>query len=229
MAEAGARSPGRVRRVLVGATLVLVGIATLVGGAGWWALRSEPSWYRAAAVIAQSDERAARAQGLERGATAAISQSREAGEPWSVEIKEEDASAWLESRLPRWLANRGGAWPAGWTEPRVRFEGGRVMVGVRDPGGRIVGASALIEIEGNRLRLRGGSVWAGGLALPIAAARGLWTGVPADEARVWAGLLSGSRDAPAMIDLDDGRRVQLLAARAEGGRLRVTCRTLLSR
>ncbi len=207
------------RRLAVGALLIGIGVVSVIGAATWLLVRCEPAAYSRAAVIADAQVAVERAEALERGAASALSQPRSGDGPWIVEIKEEDAAAWIAERLPSWLANRGERWPDAWTLPRVRFADGRVFIGVRGSGGRILGASGELAVEAGEIRIRSARVTIGLVALPARAMAGVIT----DE--LARGLIAGDRGVSASTTLDDGRRVSVERVEIHDGRLRFACRT----
>lgn len=211
------------RRLAVGALLAGIAIVSLVGVGVYLLAHGEPSAYTSAATIADQRIAVERAEALEHGAASVISHPREDEQAWTVEIKEEDAAAWIAERLPGWLANRGEKWPAEWSRPRVRFADGRVFIGVRDSGGTILGLSGGPVIDAGELRIVQARGTIGRLALP---ARGM-SGFIGDE--VLRGLIAGERGINAGTLLDDGRRVDLERVESVDGRLRLTCRTSRAR
>ena len=208
-----------------GAAAALATVALLVGAA-WWSASAAPGWYRRAAVINDPALAAQRAEALERGAASALSERRDEA-PWSVEVKEEDAGAWVEHRLPRWLANRGEEWPDGVDDLRLRFDAGRVLAAGR-VGSRVVSASAVVEVRAGRVTLIEPRAAIGRLPLPMGIARGLAgrIGVGERELRAIVESLQGESGWPATHTLDDGRSVELLSITLEGGRARLVCRTV---
>ena len=175
--------------------------------------------------------------------------ARRVSEPWAIEVSELDASRWLTGRLPRWLEMEMGLdeWPEGLSQMQVRFEDGRVRVGLRlgagagDPGsGRVVTASLDPVIRGD------GSLWVeprwvhvGRLPLPagpvLRRARSRAGGLlPEDAAGVDPALVERVFDVlmgrepvnrtPEIRLLDD-RSVRLLDLRVRDGTLRAVLRT----
>lgn len=189
------------------------------GAALWGLWCGVPEAYRLATVLAEEAQARERAEALERGAATALSQRRHGDEPWTVEIKEEDAAAWAAHRLPRWLENRGERWPGGWSQPRARFEGGRVFIGVLDAGGRVLGVSGVPIVEGASLRLLESRVTLGRLAVPATALADRIANQTLRDA------ITGTVGVEARATLDDGRSVSVERVEVVDGRLRVTCRT----
>lgn len=197
--------------------------------------RQTPGWWRA--VDARAPETVELAGAVERGVVNELHRGR-VGEPaWTVAISPEQANAWLNTRMPRWLENRAIGWPAEVREVQCDFSGGLVRLGARvgaeGDAGQIVVASVAPTVEGGALWLRLVGARAGRLDLPSG-----WT---IERLRAWLpetvrdrestrrllGALEGEGPfiADAAVELEDGRRVRLLEARVEGGRLLLTCVT----
>jgi len=244
------RSYNRRRRVVVVSGVLLAAVLTpaIVVVA---LSKLEPSWWPGPS--ADSAVTAAQAESLENAALAQASLVRPGGatatvetwfsEPWSVAISEADANAWLESRLPQWIANRhhDAAWSKQFADVRLRFDDGRIDVAARvttDSGSRIVGVTLRPRIEDD------GSLWtpastlfAGRAALPTGPVmRGLRgrveSALPASVKGMpeldgaFRTLLDEQAAAKApILRIDGGRRVRLLGIRVREGRVELTCRT----
>jgi hypothetical protein len=222
-------------------------VTTLVVGS--FMLRARPAWWRE--LDPADTALAARALALENGLVSVLSAPRPAGTEWTAAINAADASAWLVTRLPRWLASQAPdlPWPSEVKQVQVGFEGETVTIGaklVRD------GAEQFLAVEIEPLIAGQGSLWTpaktidvGRLRLPAALILD-GHGQPA----AWGSRLVSERDVPAnlrelpqtaalaralageapavqnaSLRLQDGRRVRLLGVRAQGGQLLLTCRT----
>ncbi len=165
-------------------------------------------------------------------------------EPWSVSISEQDASAWLATRLPRWVKNREGedAWPPQVAQVRVAFSDGRIVAGAMlrnsGEGSQVMGVEARPYVdEHGALRVPATKVRIGRVALPAAWLFGAITSRAGDflprealespTARSVSDALRGesvlTRDA--VIRLDDGRRVRVLNMNPHDGRIDLTFQT----
>lgn len=241
----------RRRALLVGglslAALVTVALVALA------LTRLTPSWW--APVDGEDPRAAARAEKLENALMSHVSLVRPGAEgpppaglsfrsePWAISLREEDANAWLAARLPKWLANQrlDPAIAANLGRVQVSFAGGLVRVGMllsKDGRDQIIGASArpVLRADGS-LWFEGSTLCAGRLDLPASWAAGALRsraeryfppGVRGDpEADEALAVIAGSRPLlrEAVLRLEDGRRVRLLAITPRDGRVEFTCRT----
>jgi len=233
-------APGRRTRLLFKALIVLmlamIGAATVAAISAVTLASKSPTWWRS--VDPADPETIVLAEQVERGVVSAVHRARPDGEPWTVSVTANQANAWLNVKLPRWMANRGAPWPTRLREVQAHFTSeGRLAVGARIRGGegdRIVAATLEPVV------MTDGSMWiltatphAGRLDLP----RG-WT---LTQLRDWLPeeveqdlpverILSALEGAAPLYDdailkLEDGRRVRLLNITPEAGRLLLTCRT----
>ena len=164
-------------------------------------------------------------------------------ELWSASISATDANAWINVRLPKWLAHEDEnlRWPDELAEVQIDFSAGDVRLGARlatDGHERIVWATFTPEIrEDGSLWLRARRVHLGRLSVPapwvLGEAEDLVNAyVPPEfrghpESRRLFDALAGRVpiiDTPT-LRLADGRRVRLVAMQAFEGRLSVACRT----
>jgi hypothetical protein len=194
---------------------------------------ARPSWW---VDLAPDDGRdAAAAEQLENAVISQLSLARpgEGGgegyrsEPWTVSVSQEDANAWLMTRLKPWAASRGIDLPAGLDAAQVELGPGvvraaaRVRLGGR---GRFLVAVLSPEVNGEgRLRLLPRRLGIGALVGPAA------LGQSAAGALLPEGASSLLTNAGAALEpvirLSDGRRVRLLELAVRSGRLELTCRT----
>jgi len=94
--------------------LLLTVIALLTGGGllGWWMLGAEPAaWGDAAEEVDALPDSAAVAAELEEAVQRAVTAPMGPGERRVLVVPIEAANAWLEERLPLWLAAQGHALP----------------------------------------------------------------------------------------------------------------------
>ncbi len=217
--------------------------------------RAAPSWWQ---NIADDEPTADRARAVENATISQLYLVRRAepqprnapprpekgwvSTPWSVSVRESDASAWLTSRLPRWLAGQRTLpeWPDELSQFQVRFQDGAIRAGVRaetTSGPRYITATFIPEIDDTgALWLRAAWVHVGRLPVPAT-----WViGRPGDpdsmlppellerpETALFLDIARG--EAPLAVEpaiaLEDGRRVRLLDLRLRDGRAELTMRT----
>ena len=163
--------------------------------------------------------------------------------PWSVALKDDDASAWLTARLPEWVDGQADldGWPDTLDQPQIHFVDGLMRIGVLlhgEDGDRFLTASVRPELRDD------GSLWLhtrwihiGRLPVPaslLLARAGshldaYLPGTLADDphsARL-IDILRGN--APLALKpemrLEDGRVVRLLGLRVRDGRIELNCQT----
>jgi hypothetical protein len=161
-------------------------------------------------------------------------------EDWTLEIRDDEAIAWLNTRFPKWLANRapGLGAPEEVRQLQVAFEANAVRLGVAiEVGGapRVVWLTLHPSIDAQgRLWIPATGVGAGRLPLPRSwlgeGTAGAWLPKQASsspEVLTLLRALAGGEPAAAkpVMSLGDGRSVRLVAVRVEDGRLVLTCRT----
>ncbi len=248
------RAARRRRRITFVAWLVVM--LALVAAGGWIVVgsmtRAAPAWWR---NIDPGDQKTARrAQDLEGAISSHISMVRPGAidaddgggwrtEPWTVAMRAEDANAWLNVRLPVWMAreNERFVWPDEMTDLQVHFDAPLIRIGAKVRAeGREHYLSATLTPE-----LRGdGSLWVkadwvhvGRLPIPAswvlneaeARADDL---IPAElrdvpQAKTFFRIVAGEEpiaERP-VVRLPDNRRVRLVALRAEKGWVAITCLT----
>lgn len=228
----------RWRRVL-GSLLVLVMI--FIGGGAWvWSrARLAPTWY---APPDPADERVAElAERVEYGVVEEFHKIREEPEPWTVRFREQHLNAWLATRMREWIAHEQDlAWPEELGTPQVHVEGRHLQVAIEvraNGASRVVTARLTPEVVGERLHIRLDRVGLGRVAMPGEPAEKLLELVEeispntvlsdAASRRVFD-ILTGREPLDAIVELSDGRRVELVGFRIEDGIVDVTSRTLPS-
>lgn len=244
----------RIRRWTVGTGLALVAAVTISALLAWALVQEVPVWWR---IVRKDDPKTAEtalliensvwnqiylSREMAPAADAAAADLGPAAE-WTVSLKAADANAWLNERLPKWLANQHeeAPWPKELEEVQVDFGDGLVRIGakVRQPGQtRVLSATLQPDLRPD------GTLW-----LPASWVSIGRLAVPADwvlqqaEQRKADFIPAELRDLPetvamfrgfagkspivqnAVVKLEDGRRVRLLKLRPVNGRLEITCRT----
>jgi hypothetical protein len=230
----------RVRRWLLGAAFGLVAGCCLLLALGLALARADPSWWR----TVQRDDPTFIDLGerVEKAVFNRVACNR-GQDAWTVALKPEEANAWLNVRLPKWLANQKDDfhWPRDVSDIQVDFESGLVIIGAKvHAGGRDQVLTATLEPrldDAGRLFLPARYVNLGRLSIPAdwvldrAAAdqyipRDLQA-LPETDALINAFSKGDAVLQQALFRLGDGRRVRILSIAPEDGLLRVTCRTEL--
>jgi hypothetical protein len=225
-----------VPRSFIWATLVLIVLVCAMVLSAVSLVNRTPTWWRPMDV---SDSRVRDlAEQVERAVVSTVHRHRPLDEPWTVAVSVEQANAWLNIKLPQWIANRSAQWPERIEELQMHFsEDATLSLGARIRGNdtsRVVVATIRPEVA------QDGSLWlpmdaaqAGRLDLPRD-----WTvdqlrewipeevseRVPTDQLLDALGALAPMFHEP-VLKLDDGRRVRLLAMYPDGERLLLTCVT----
>lgn len=256
------------RRILIAAGFVVIALVTALSLVALALTQAQPRWWK---PFDPSDSRTiATAEAVENGIATALTQVRQpapnsrtaapdsalpTAKSWRVFITTDQANAWLNIRLKRWLNDQieqgrigpGFKWPPEVGQVQVRFADGRIHIGARVT--RDAGASPPAE-QTLAAALRpqfhdDGSFWLlaetvsiGRLALPAG-----WvlpsssSGAARGEAVADIGALPQTQrvlnalegHAPVLsnpvIKLADGRRVRLLEIEAQSDRLVITCQT----
>jgi hypothetical protein len=232
----------RTRRALVTASILVV-FAACLGGA--WAMvlsRSAPGWW---VTVRREDPEVIRcARVIENRIMSRAQQDRAGGAaPWTVEIPANDANAWLNVRLPLWLANQKDQfhWPREMSDLQVNFADDQITIGARVRAGqRDQVLTATIEprlADDGRLFIPARWIGLGRLPIPAQwvldeAHRNAERYIPQNlrtlpETESLFKAFSGDqaiRNTP-VFRLMDGRKVRILAFSARNDRLRLTCRT----
>lgn len=233
--ETGSRRPRRwlfavavlVPIALVAAALVLV---VLAGRSPAWANAPLPA---DAATAAERLENAAATQlTAPRPTDPAADPARWTSTPWEVSLQESDVNAWLAHRLPMWLEHRGMAAQGDSPHVVVSLEDGLVRVATQVRQGndvRTLSADCVPRVDASgALWLDVRAVYLGSLRVPRSLLSGSGTPLPATgETRRVLDALDGEAPlvSPAVIDLEDGRRVRILSLTPVQDRLDVRCVT----
>jgi hypothetical protein len=242
----------RARRLVLTVTLALAAVATVAVVTGVLLMSAKPSWWRpidaadprTVATGRQTEDlvsnRLYAVRPTEPGFVPATPGAWRS-EVWTVRISAAEATAWLNTRLRAWLANRYPKfrWPEEITELQVDFADRRVRVGARVTlGGRDQFLSATLTpsiAPDGSVSLPASTVSVGRLPIPASWVIDPGSGtsyMPASlrdqpETAAMLGAFAGRRPLArdAVLRLVDGRRVRVLAVEASGGALTLTCRT----
>lgn len=222
------------RRRLAAAVIAALALLTLAVIIAFAFARPAPAWWDAAATT-PGPARAATAEALERGLTAAVYDHPPDGGARTIELKAADANAWLAERLARWMENRGVRAARDLAEVRASMRAdGTIRLAARLAPGRAgwvrwVGADLTAHITPRgepAIRLEG--VTLGRLRIPAWA--GAWRLVPIsdeaardpDSARWLDAARRGSITLDGAFAVGGGRRLRLAAIGVRDGALRVT-------
>ncbi|MEC9373100.1 MAG: hypothetical protein VYC34_04620 [Planctomycetota bacterium] len=216
--------------------LLLIAVATVATLATMTLIREAPRWWRS--VDTSDTATLELGEKVEHAMLHTFSKRRPEGVAWSVAISANEANAWLNTRLPRWVTNRGLGWPESLDQIQAQFNDDKISLGFRiltDDGGQQIVAATVAPMVDDR-----GSLWltidralAGRLDLPrnwtIARLRE-WLPeqmMKRESTERVVNALAG--DAPLLVDaaikLDDARQVRILDIRAKDGGLLITCVT----
>jgi hypothetical protein len=209
--------------IAVGFVIVAVALLAMAG--------SQPRWWEETGVAPNDAPRLA--EEVERGVGTALHRGRPDGQPWTVEITQDEANAWIVDRLPRWLANQGVRNAEKLPEIRVAFQGGTILVGLKPRGQeRMATLSVSPRVEAGEVWTPATGLRVGRMPLPasLLRERGL-DYVPEpyrsdDGAILAASTLAGDVPAPSTVELADGRFVRVVEIRVEDARLLLTCVTV---
>lgn len=239
----------RVRRLALGGALVgiflaclgtLIAVVQARAAPGWWMTitRDDPAFV---ALGLQVENGVINRAFKKRPADAATGPWR--SEPWTIEVSAVQANAWLNARLPKWLANQKDDfhWPGEVSDLQVDFAAHRVTIGARlKKGERNQVLTATLEPrleEDGRLFLPARWVNVGRLSIPAdwvleRAHRNADQFIPAEirklpETESLFRAFGGTEAIMqhAVVRLGDGRLVRLLSFEPRDGVLRVTCQT----
>jgi len=221
--------------VLLLLLLGLVLLLAIAGGYAWWLSQQRPEWWH---EVPLDEPTQVQAEQVENTVVSELSRARPAEAPgpyrsreWQLEVSEEEANAWLATRLKGWVANRDGHWPQAIDGVQVALEPGQVRVGIHLVQGgfdRVVTVTGLPEIRDGGVWLNISGMALGGLPLPREFLLDQFGSmVRGDSTDDILAALEGQRpalDRP-VIELDNGRLVRITGVRVDAGRLVLTCRT----
>ncbi len=256
-------SPGRgrwTRRIVL---VVFWGaiVLSVLGVIGWMVIgsmtSSAPTWWRH--TDASDPSTITRANNLEAAISRHVTKVRAEGsgdsqdeapgvwmtDPWSVALKSEDANAWLNVRLPVWLAgeNENFVWPEEVSDLQVQFDAPYVRLGakVRVRGkDQFVSATLTPELrDDGSLWVKADWVHLGRLPIPASWVLGEAEAriddiIPEElrnlpEARSFFRVMAGIEPVAErpVVKLPDRRQVRLLRLEADKGWVKITCQTEL--
>jgi hypothetical protein len=222
------------RRFLFRASIALFVIAVVCAATLWWATQSAPGWYEppdpADAEVAEL------ADLVEFRVTEEAFKIRPEDEPWTLRVREEQINAWLAARLPVWFTDQTEEpWPDEIGTAQVHLVPTGVALAL--PIGpaeyrRVVVATVVPSIHRDGLRLQLRELSVGRIAVPGDPVQGLldFVGeqVPQEDQGMWMGvvdLITGKRSIPPVLELSDGRQVELTSLECLRGAVDLTSTT----
>jgi hypothetical protein len=232
----------RVRRWIVVGALAMVGGACVTGLGAAALARTAPSWW----VTVRRDDpgTVATARTIENQIMTRVYQDRSGDNAlWTVDIPAAEANAWLNVRLPMWVANQKDKfrWPKDMSDLQVNFSDDRVTIGAKVRSGqREQVFTATIEprlTTDGRLYIPARWVSVGRLSIPADwvldhAHRTAQQYIPANlralpetDALFRAFMGEQAIRNSALINLSDGRAVRVVSFSARNDRLEITCKT----
>lgn len=227
-------------RIAVYATLL---IGLVVAFFTWRNATRPPDWWNTSLPPSPRASHADLGADVEMAVTTHITQNRPLDNTWTIDITEQQASAWLTGRLPDWLLNRSAQIPANWSSTAVRFAEGEVHIVAEVTGGatgrRYVGVILKPEIlsdTGLRLSAVSASLGRVRTSFSTIAARlkpqleklSAKTGADTQQAQAIRDFIDSHAltITPAEFELDDGRRIRITGVEVGHGKLTLTCTTL---
>jgi hypothetical protein len=228
---------------MLASALVLGGLVLSRAAPAWWrtVLREDP----ATILLAEGAERRLinAAHDDERIPLKLQPDGSWKSDTWFVEVRSAEVNAWLNVRLPMFLASQKDEfhWPADVSDVQVEFHEDRITIGARVRAGdrhQVLTATLAPQLdEQGRLFMPARSVNLGRLTIPAA-----WvlqpiranaeTYIPAQlrklpETEVLFRAFEGDQALlqRALVRLEDGRRIRILKVEPRDGKLVVMCRT----
>ena len=240
----------RLRRRVLAASVGGLFVCSIFLFSAWTLSRAAPTWWR---TVQREDPGTIRLATIVENTVVnsayhdwpvvTIEEGLRRSEPWTLSVDATEVNAWLNVRLPKWLANQKEQfrWPQDVSDIQVEFHDDRITLGARVRAGdrhQVLTATLTPRLdEHGRLYLPARSVNLGRLNIPAS-----WVlqpirdnaedyippqlrRLPETEALFRA---FGGKEAlvqRATVRLDDGRRIRILGITPRGGRLLITCQT----
>jgi len=210
-------------------TLAIAGVAllTIVISAAyvWQQLNALPEYW---SPLDATDPQVQRTgEVIEQQVTSTTTRVRPAADAWTLELTQDEANAWLASRMPKWLENQNvdRTLIEQLRRSMVRFQPDRVELAVQGLFGervlRAIYAPGEPVDDLATLKLTG--LMTGRIALPVET---VLDKVAAAEPRFDAQARSMLENPPLLVPLGDGRVVQCERIEVGDGTIRLTCRTV---
>lgn len=196
-----------------------------------------PNWYQPPSP--QDEQVVALADRVEYRLLEETRKIRDEEDPWTLRIRQEQINAWLSARLPAWIAHeQNTTWPDQLGTPQVRIDENRMLLAlpIGPPDSRRVVVAQIdpkiTKTQGLTLKLT--AVRFGRLSVPGNPVAVMidtikrFGGDQVDEAALdsISDLLSGRRGIDPVLNLQDGRRVEIMSLSCRDGMVDLTSRTL---
>ncbi len=243
----------KLRRWLVGIALVAIAILTVTATFGYLLARATPAWWRTVDPDSPKSIETAdllqNALGNQFTAVRPAAADLKPGEPWRSEpwrfaLEVDDANAWLNTSLPRWIDSDPDMppWPKDILSIQVAFRHGLIFVGIEldrgDDQRQYLAAAVRPELrDDGSLWIPADTILIGRLPIPpevvLAQAQARVDNILPEELtergrellRVFRGQKPLAKNP--VIRLGDGRQVRVLDITPRNRRLIITCQTEL--
>ncbi len=233
-AEPKASSTGLLGRWMVRGVVLMVLLVPAAGAIAWCLASADPVYW--SQVDLTDPEVHQRVRLLEEKLAEALSQPRPSQEEWILELEQDELRDWMAIRMPEWLQEHGvqQSLPPWLDQPMVVFKDNTLVVAGRVTHEKFAGVVSM-EFEpvpgpDGRVELQMAGASAGRLPLPqdlldklvkrtgsVEAAREYAVGQAREELKSVA---------LPVIELSDGRKVQVTDIKLSSGRVQLVCRTL---
>ncbi len=241
----------KVRRWLVGISLIAIAAMTILGIGGYLLTRAAPAWWRTVEqdnpISIKSADDLQNALGSQFTAVRPTASDLRPDEPWRSDVwrfglEVDDANAWLNINLPQWIESDPDLppWPENIQAIQVAFRRGLLFVGVElnrgDGQSQHLVASVRPEIRADgSLWVPADKIYIGRLPIPpdavLAQAQARVEQILPEEltanGQALLGIFRGQAplaEQP-VIRLGDGRQVRILEIQPWKRRLIVSCQT----
>ena len=216
----GSKDPrARRRRIVAAVTAGVAALALIAAGLAFVG----PAWWFPATDDPQV---AIRGNAVEQGIASTVTRVRTDAAPWGFAIGEDDVNDWLASRLEPWLDHdERFELPAGWTEPRIRFDEDVIRLAVRSPAGLVVVLDLVPRLEPTLVVFDLGGTSMGRLPVPDFLSDPMLPASLSAEGGpnpVEGGFLT----VPRGFELGDGRRIRIEDLEVASGEMGIRFRTL---
>lgn len=226
---------GSLRRFARRLVMAIVLLCVATGAAGWLMARAEPEYWR---EVDRNDPAVVqRAEAFEQELERELGRIRPQETSWELTLEQEELREWVATRMPEWLKDKGVQQdlPPWLDQPMVVFEDDKLVV-----AGRVSfkGCSQIISVQlepvtgpGGEVELRLAGAKAGRLPLPSGALLDkLVAHYGSVDAAQAAAIRKVKKDLEHMplpvVDLSDGRKVEITNIHLRSGVVVLECRTV---